>query len=78
MNEGKFYAVVEFPQEGNATAVVSSTWLTGNDDFCYWPSGPNCNFSKLAKAHSVVKTRWHRFPCKVLKTAGNYCFLDIN
>ncbi|CAL8129069.1 unnamed protein product [Orchesella dallaii] len=67
-----FYAVVEFPDENGATAVISSSWLRGNDNFCCWPTGPNCNISKLAEKHAKVETRWTTYPCKVLGTFGSF------
>ncbi|CAL8129440.1 unnamed protein product [Orchesella dallaii] len=67
-----FYTVVEFPDENGATAVISSSWLRGNNNFCCWPTGPNRNISKLAEKHAKVETSWPTYPCKVLGTFGSF------
>ncbi|CAL8127297.1 unnamed protein product [Orchesella dallaii] len=72
MAGAKFYAIVEFPNEDNATAVVSSTWLTQNNTHCYWPRGQLCSITKLAKEHSLPNQFWHCYPCRVLKTTDSF------
>ncbi|CAL8138426.1 unnamed protein product [Orchesella dallaii] len=72
MAGARFYAIVEFPNEDNATAVVSSTWLTQNNTHCYWPRGQLCSITKLAKEHSLPNQFWHCYPCRVLKTTDSF------
>ncbi|ODM89426.1 hypothetical protein Ocin01_17254 [Orchesella cincta] len=63
---------VEFTAEEGDTAVVSSTWLRGNDKFCRWPNRPNSNFAKLAANHAKVDDKWTLHPCNVLNTYSSF------
>ncbi|CAL8138641.1 unnamed protein product [Orchesella dallaii] len=72
MAGARFYAIVEFPNEDNATAVVSSTWLTQDNTHCYWPSGQMCSITKLAKEHFLPNEFWLCHPCRVLKTTDSF------
>ena len=70
----KAYPVVEFPEENNSCAVVSSKWLSCDRALCTWPSAIGTKLENLVKSSaepsSYPRLTWTSLPCRVLGSYG--------
>lgn len=71
MAEFKF-AIVNFPlEEDRPRAVVPTTWLSCNDNECYYPKQESYNkLEKLTKSESVPDKNWPVHPIVLMKKYG--------
>ena len=72
MMAGSVYAIVEFISS-NSVAIVPVTWLTVEEDQCFWPPKSSKAYSKLTsivKRLEVHDKNWEKYAIKVLGKAG--------
>lgn len=69
------FSVVEFIEE-EAVEVVSSTWISEDKGYCYWPSVIGSKFKALvlhhAKPEDNDKIAWSQLKCRVFRTCCKY------
>lgn len=64
----KAFAVLKFTED-NAVEVVSSSWITQDRLFCYWPDKIR-SYKSLVKNHAPPGPLWKLFPCIVMRDYG--------
>ena len=63
------FAIVEFDNE-NTVGIVPVTWLSDEEDACYWPSLPGDKVARLVKQEQPFDPNWKLEKVHVLGKAG--------
>jgi len=62
------YAIIEFAGS-QLVEVVPVSWLTAEEDMCYWPPSRN-KLAHLIKSRSTYVPTWEQYRVRVLGKAG--------
>ncbi|XP_065297965.1 uncharacterized protein [Dermacentor albipictus] len=69
----KPYRVVKFPDEQDSLAVVPTSWLTQNDELCFWPHGVRGSEVITMIENKVAPQQdWGRYPVVVMARCSTY------
>jgi len=63
------FAVVSFV-DSNTVDVAPVTWVSPEEDYCYWPPCKGVKVAQLVKERQTADRNWKQHAVKVLGTAG--------